>query len=182
MLIAVRVQIASRSFGLGRMADHILINFTGAARRYRGAEILILVMYILPAATAAYLTDGLDDLAALLTTVTTGIILVGDFNVPGFKSHLSGDIIDQSAAAVIEFSEWIMVSQGSNLGSLLFLIFINGVSSHLFYPFLFYADDGKMYVRVMGENDCLLPQRNLDAFAQWSLLNKLSLLTSLNPK
>jgi ribonuclease P/MRP protein subunit RPP40 len=62
------------------------------------------------------------------------------------------------------------VIQGSCLGPLLFLIYINDVVS-LFDKSVsckLYADDIKLYTVISTNNDCLCLQRNLDLLYEWS--------------
>lgn len=68
------------------------------------------------------------------------------------------------------------VPQGSNLGPLLFSIFINDLS-RLLPPGckLFFADDVKIYMIIQSLSDCAKLQQLVDHFADWSLKNMLTL-------
>lgn len=79
----------------------------------------------------------------------------------GFKSH---EILVTSG-----------VPQGSILGPLLFLLFINDVTNVLEVPCLLYADDLKFFVRVSTVNDCALLQQSIDKLTTWSKKNYLQL-------
>ncbi|CAA9995509.1 unnamed protein product, partial [Nesidiocoris tenuis] len=56
--------------------------------------------------------------------------------------------------------------QGSHIGPLIFLIYINGINSVFEgrVRFLLFADDVKMFVEVDDPNDCVELQTNLDRF------------------
>lgn len=68
------------------------------------------------------------------------------------------------------------VPQGSNLGPLLFLLFINELSQ-LLPPGcrLFYADDVKIYVIIDSTADCELLQSRVNIMANWCSSNFLTL-------
>lgn len=70
------------------------------------------------------------------------------------------------------------VPQGSHLGPLLFLIFIDDLIPRLRCPCLLYADDLKIFCDVKDENDCLTLQRDLDVLSIWCHNNQMH----LNPK
>lgn len=67
------------------------------------------------------------------------------------------------------------VPQGSNLGPLLFLIFINSLTNVVSCPIELFADDAKFYLRIHSWSDCVILQENLDSLASWCQLNKLQL-------
>nr|CAI5827926.1 unnamed protein product [Callosobruchus analis] len=67
------------------------------------------------------------------------------------------------------------VPQGSNLGPLLFLIYINDLATELCQLNLLFADDLKMYTEVNNYSDCILLQNDLNILSNWCVLNKLNL-------
>lgn len=67
------------------------------------------------------------------------------------------------------------VPQGSNLGPLLFNIYINDLLVRLNCLNLGYADDLKIYSTVNTPQDCIKMQTNLAIIFQWSKLNKIHL-------
>lgn len=71
------------------------------------------------------------------------------------------------------------VPQGSILGPLLFVVFINDIGScFLNSRFLLYADDLKVYLSISDSNDCIKLQDDLDRLSNYCVKNKLHL--SLN--
>uniref|UniRef100_A0A1Y1K5G1 Reverse transcriptase domain-containing protein n=1 Tax=Photinus pyralis TaxID=7054 RepID=A0A1Y1K5G1_PHOPY len=68
------------------------------------------------------------------------------------------------------------VRQGSNLGPLLFLIFINDLRMSIITSnSLMFADDLKIYSELVSVEDCNLLQKDIDRLLKWSLNNKLPL-------
>lgn len=67
------------------------------------------------------------------------------------------------------------VPQGSHLGPLLFLLFINDLVQKLTVPCLLYADDLKIFLEINNLNDCVKLQQNLSLVAEWCSVNKMSL-------
>lgn len=67
------------------------------------------------------------------------------------------------------------VPQGSNLGPLLFNIFINDLLTSLECPALAYADDVKIYHRASNGADCYELQKNLTYLYDWCIRNGLRL-------
>lgn len=66
------------------------------------------------------------------------------------------------------------VPQGSNLGPLLFLLFINSLTEVIKKLLLFtFADDLKLHSRINNEQGCLMLQNELDRNHHWSLQNRL---------
>lgn len=68
------------------------------------------------------------------------------------------------------------VPQGSHLGPLLFILFINDVVNHFKHArCLIYADDLKIYLEVRSTNDAIKLQSDLNSLSEWSKSNGLSL-------
>lgn len=67
------------------------------------------------------------------------------------------------------------VPQGSHLGPLLFLIFINDIGRYLSCKFLLFADDLKLFSVIKTKSDCNFLQANLDALLVWCRTNRLNL-------
>lgn len=88
----------------------------------------------------------------------------------------------RSQAVVINnyISAWVPipsgVPQGSLLGPLLFIIFINDITKCFqFSRLLCFADDMKIFMKVASINDAKLMQSDLDRLCHYCLLNKLDL-------
>ena len=67
------------------------------------------------------------------------------------------------------------VPQGSNLGPLLFLIFINDLSSVLHCNFVLFADDLKLYHKILSDDDHKVLQKDLDELSKWCEINDMFL-------
>ena len=68
------------------------------------------------------------------------------------------------------------VPQGSNLGPLLFLLFINDIVDKVEHSkILLYADDIKIFKTINSEEDAMLLQRDVDKIMSWSLSSNLFL-------
>lgn len=71
------------------------------------------------------------------------------------------------------------VPQGSNLGPLLFLLFINDLPDVIKHcKCALYADDFKMWRVIKNQYDCTLIQADIVNIWQWSISNKLNFNTS----
>lgn len=67
------------------------------------------------------------------------------------------------------------VPQGSNLGPLLFLIFINDLGSKLNCDYDFFADDLKIFRKIKSVSDHQLLQNDLDTLNNWCTVNDMHL-------
>lgn len=70
------------------------------------------------------------------------------------------------------------IPQGSNLGPLLFLIFINDITTVLDYDHLLSADDLKIFTSISSVTDCLHLQDQLNNIVAWCKTNFLQLNVS----
>lgn len=71
------------------------------------------------------------------------------------------------------------VPQGSLLGPLLFIIFINDINScFASSKFILFADDMKIYNKIHSDQDCVSLQRDLDSFSKYCEVNRLDLNVS----
>ena len=125
------------------------------------------------------------DLKAAFDRVDHGILLgkmerlgVSSDAICWFKSYLTCRSVRIKIGSSVSnsFSNGSGVPQGSNLGPLLFSIFINDIS--LLLPSgcrLFYADDTKIYSIIKCRSDCLMLQSLLDVFVDWCSMNGLTL-------
>lgn len=77
-----------------------------------------------------------------------------------------------------EFIATSGVPQGSHLGPLLFIIFLNDLVSILDVDVLIYADDVKLYLRIGDDRDCRRLQDNFERMNEWCERNKLLLNVS----
>jgi hypothetical protein len=73
------------------------------------------------------------------------------------------------------FSSGSGVPQGSNLGPLLFNVFINDVVNVLKCHVLMYADDMKLFDCISSADDCVSLQNDLNSLDRWCEENKLQL-------
>lgn len=67
------------------------------------------------------------------------------------------------------------VPQGSHLGPLLFLIFINDILLEVKCKALLFADDLKIFIKVKDHSDCLKLQNDLNKILSWCVKNKMEL-------
>ena len=100
-----------------------------------------------------------NDFLALLRSYLSNRVSFVSYN--GFQSH--------------NFSMSSGVPQGSNLGPLLFNLFINDLLLSLSCPVLAYADDIKIYTSIVDSSDVLNLQENIDIINKWCHSNKLNL-------
>ncbi|XP_058811040.1 uncharacterized protein LOC131675929 [Topomyia yanbarensis] len=125
------------------------------------------------------------DLKAAFDRVDHGILLgklqrlgISAFSVAWFRSYLTNRSVQVRIGSTTSesFTNRSGVPQGSNLGPLLFSIFINDVASLLPSDCrLFYADDTKIFKIIKCLLDCLGLQRMLHLFEEWCTKNFMGL-------
>nr|CAI5870437.1 unnamed protein product [Callosobruchus analis] len=67
------------------------------------------------------------------------------------------------------------VPQGSNLGPLLFVLFIDDISESLTCSKLLFADDLKIFCSITDVGDCEMLQRDIHEIDRWCRINKIHL-------
>ena len=87
---------------------------------------------------------------------------------------LSSFLTDRSMRVTINGSRssWVNilsgVPQGSVLGPLLFLLFVNDLPDWIKTNIRMFADDTKIWTRISGGNDSEALQQDLDSLSRWS--------------
>lgn len=113
---------------------------------------------------------------AILIKKKTGLGLSGSIT-----SLLASYLVDRSLLVTHNgyFSAPIAptsgVPQGSNLGPLLFLIYINDIVEEVNCRVLLYADDAKIFNSISNLEQAAQLQHNLNSFSAWCAINKLQL-------
>lgn len=67
------------------------------------------------------------------------------------------------------------VPQGSHLGPLMFILFINDLVDHIYNPCLLYADDLKIFTNIYDIRNCIKLQSDLMAVQKWCEDNSMQL-------
>ena len=71
-----------------------------------------------------------------------------------------------------EYSEWVDVisgvPQGSVLGPILFLIYVNDIPETVNCRITMFADDTKLFRTVKTIDDCNILQNDLNTLSQWT--------------
>jgi len=71
-----------------------------------------------------------------------------------------------------EFSQWVEVvsgiPQGSVLGPLLFILYVNDLPQWIKNSMRMFADDAKVWTRINSQEDSLSFQKNLNSSSKWS--------------
>jgi hypothetical protein len=94
-----------------------------------------------------------------------------------FKSYLTGrtQAVVYNGYTSHSYSQTSGVPQGSVLGPLLFLMYINDLSYHINCNFLLFADDLKIFHGIHSLADCQSLQKDLDLINVWCAENDLQL-------
>ena len=102
------------------------------------------------------------------------------FNINGFMlNFIKGYLQDRGQSFVINgtFSRPLPVKsgvpQGSILGPLLFVLFINDIYQQVSEgkSIALYADDTKIWRTIFSENDCIVLNKDIDSLHKWALIN-----------
>ena len=100
-----------------------------------------------------------------------------DKTIKFFSSYLNNrqQSVHYSGQVSNNFTATSGVPQGSNLGPLLFLLFINDLSDVIDHNKLLYADDLKIFTSITSFKDCYDLQQDLNELQKWCVNNKLNL-------
>lgn len=77
--------------------------------------------------------------------------------------------------ALLEDLRSLRCSQGSNLGPVLFVEFINDLSRSLRCRTLLFADDVKIFSTASNNDDCRFLLENVNLTSEWNMTSKLPL-------
>lgn len=144
-----------------------------------------------------YISDNLDDQGQVDTVYTDfskafdridHTILLKKMSGFGFSLHLTQffesylgnrqQFVFYNGYKSTVYTATSGVPQGSNLGPLLFLLFINDLCTELECESLMFADDLKLFKKVSSELDCIMLQNDLNTIHNWCNVNQLALNAS----
>ncbi|CAH2104187.1 unnamed protein product [Euphydryas editha] len=152
--------------------------------RGAGSNLLSFVSYVAPAVDAGLHVDSAYfDFRKAFDTVDNDVLL-RKFSAIGFTPHLLeffasylGDrrqYVEYAGYCSRRYNTWSGVSQGSNLGTLSFIIMINDLPEVVKESKCsLFADDLKLFRTVQNTSDCERLQRDIDRVVMWSEANKL---------
>jgi hypothetical protein len=116
-----------------------------------------------------------DYIANAIDNNTQVDVIYTDFSKAFDKLNHNILLSKLSAFSSFRFTVNSGIPQGSNLGPLLFLLFINDINEIFTVDSLLYADDLKLYWRIHNMHDCIELQSNVDLLSDWCSRNKLLL-------
>ena len=123
------------------------------------------------------LSAAFDKLNHQITVAKLGQLGIGGPMLRWFQSYLSERHlkvkIDNSYSSSFVASSGI--PQGSHLGPLIFLIYMNDVNYLLKGPRLSFADDIKLFNKISDLSDALVLQQQVSTFAKWCDVNRMLL-------
>lgn len=147
-------------------------------------NLLCLTSYITNGMNAQAQTDVIyTDLTAAFDKLNHEIAIakldrlgISDNLLGWFRTYLTGRqlVVTISDVRSDSFRATSGIPQGSHLGPVLFLLYFNDVNHTVRGPRLSFADDLKLFLRVCSIADCSFLQAQIDAFANWCILNRLS--------
>lgn len=102
-------------------------------------------------------------------TAIPGLHVLGNW----FRSYLSGRkcFVRTGGHLSLPYCPTSGVHQGSNLGPLLFAVFVNDIAHSLRSHHLLFADDLKVFAVVKSIQDCHALQASIDAVSGWASAN-----------
>lgn len=102
---------------------------------------------------------------------------ISDALIDLFKSYLHNRVqyVAYNGFKSSAYNATSGVPQGSVLGPLFFILFINDITDVIDVNILLYADDLKLYTTIHSSIDCIRLQNNLDVLNNWCRSNGLPL-------
>ncbi|KAG6460286.1 hypothetical protein O3G_MSEX011890 [Manduca sexta] len=105
------------------------------------------------------------------------------YGIHGSLLHWLGSYLENRSQCVtalgyrsFSFTATSGVPQGSHLGPILFLVFINDIAHSIKYSnYSIFADDLKLYRHIRSQSDVTLLQSDLDSIQDWCINNKMIL-------
>jgi hypothetical protein len=169
--ICNKLNISQHGFVTGRSTSTQLLNWTDFTSRILDSQGQVDVIYL-------DFEKAFDKVSHDLLLTKLRLFGFGGSLIDWFEAYLT----KRKQRVVIDGknSKWLPVlsgvPQGSILGPLLFLLFINDIPSYLKYSkIMMYADDAKIYLPVNDIQDCDKLQKDLNYIIQWSEMWKMKL-------